>query len=140
MQSTHALWCTRSATPLSLHFAITAHHDVTRLAEAQQFWTANKTNTDGTNWQRLLYKERQNLPEIRSSVSLGWSVSTFRTNVASSTWIAERSDQNTRYCKHPSRPEQPCMMTVSEQSGDNTHLEITKHTVLFGKPHIVGKD
>jgi len=35
-------------TPLSLHFVITAHHDVTKLAEAQQFWRGNKLNTDGT--------------------------------------------------------------------------------------------
>jgi len=35
--------------PLNLHFIITAHHDVTKLAEDQQFWGGNKINTDGTH-------------------------------------------------------------------------------------------
>jgi hypothetical protein len=38
------------ATPLNLHFIITAHHDVTKLAVAQQFWEGNKIKTDGANW------------------------------------------------------------------------------------------
>jgi len=80
----------------------------------------------------LLYNEQQKMCEIRSSVSLGSSVSTFRRNVASSSRISERSEQNTRYCIHPRRPEQPawwqyltvCMMTVPEQPAWWQYLNI----------------
>jgi hypothetical protein len=46
MQSTPRI---AQETPLNLHFVITAHHDVTKLADAQKFWRGNKINTDGTN-------------------------------------------------------------------------------------------
>jgi hypothetical protein len=70
MQSTPRTYRRRNETPLNLHCVfITAHHDVTKLADVQWFWRGNKrVNTEGTDGQTALQRAANNARDSKFCV------------------------------------------------------------------------